>query len=172
MSSQATLPNEALQAKDKMFRFALRFLGHPQDAEDVVQDVWIKLWERRTESPLLQVEAWCMHAVKNRCLDLLRHREVRQKVRRQLSSELSETDPDPADRRLHQLELRRCLDAAMNRLPLKQCMVVQLRDIEEYTYQDIAGILGIRLEDVKVSLFRARKTLRTLLTQSRAYEIR
>lgn len=154
-----------------MFRFALRFLGHPQDAEDVVQDVWMKLWERRSLEAPRHMEAWCMQAVKNRCLDLLRHREVRQKLRRQWEGGPSASEPPRVDRRLEQQDLKCLLDAAMIRLPLKQRMVVQLRDIEEYSYQDIARILDIGLEDVKVSLFRARKSLKILLTQNPVHEL-
>ena len=155
-----------------MFRFALRFLGDPRDAEDVVQDVWMKLWERRDLEAPRQMEAWCMQSVKNRCLDLLRHREVRQKLCRLWDGSLSASEPARADRRLEQQDLKRMLDAAMVRLPLKQRMVLQLRDIEEYSYQDIARILDIGLEDVKVSLYRARRTLKTVLTQNPVHELR
>lgn len=155
-----------------MFRFALRFLGQTQDAEDVIQDVWMKFLQRHPSDALIQIEAWCMQAVKNRCLDLLRHREVRQKAAKLLQGSAQQADGQPADHRITFQEARWQLDRALAQLPLKQRMVVQLRDLEEYAYQDIADILGISLEDVKVSLFRARKTLRMQLTQSRVYELR
>jgi len=158
-----------LPAKNKLFRFAFRLLGSSEEAKDVVQEVFIKVWNGREQMDEIQnMEAWCMRITKNLSLDRLR------------SKQRKATDPieesfDIQNESLSPLETTE-LTESMNQintfiaaLPEKQRQVIHLRDIEGYSYNEICDILEIDMNQVKVSLFRARNAVREKLVKMNAY---
>lgn len=160
--------NQLLPLKDKLYRLALRVVGSEAEAEDVVQEVFIKMWKKREESAkILNKEAWIVQMTKNLAID-----KSRSKHRRTLSInkdfDLVGIQPQP-DRvaevqdtvdRVHQL---------IAKLPEKQKMVIQLRDIEGHSYQEIADMLDMPMNSVKATLFRARKFLKTQIEKANDY---
>lgn len=155
--------------KDKLYRLALRIVGDDGEAKDVVQEVLIKVWNKREEMHLYKnMEAWCMRLTKNLSID-----KLRSKHRRVVPLEGAVTAIKTEFTPYQQTAMKDTVDyihRLMEELPLKQKMVMQLRDIEGMTYQEIAQALDISLNQVKVNLFRARKTIRKKLTQSESYE--
>ncbi len=157
-----------LPVKDKLYRFALRFLRNEAEAQDVVQEVLIKAWHQGDE--LRNAEAWCMRLTRNLSLNLL------DSARRRRTEALADDDryaseaitpyahTETQDALQHVREL-------LQRLPVKQQQVLELRDVEGYTYQEISEALAMDLNQVKVNLFRARQTLRTQLINRNAYGI-
>jgi len=154
-----------LPMKDKLYRLALRLLLNGHDAEDVVQDVMIRLWSRREEWGQWQsLEAYCMTAVKNGCLDRLRKRQLRP-VREEGAMDVNSHDKDPQEKMIAKetfIQIRKCMDE----LPQHQQLVIQLREVEGFSYNEIAEVLGISLDQVKVNLFRARNAIKKSITQT------
>src|SRR5688572_244956 len=161
--------NRVLPAKNKLFRFALRFLGNEEEAKDVVQEVFIRVWNGREQMDQVQNwEAWCMRITKNLSLDRIRAmtRKKTQPIEEGYSVQQETLSPHEST------ELRE----SMNRisqfiasLPEKQRQVIHLRDIEGYSYNEICEILELDMNQVKVNLFRARNAVREKLTKIDAY---
>jgi len=123
--------------RHKLYRFALRITGSVHEAEDVVQEVLEKVWKTapdQTEN-VQNWEAWC--GLHERKTDLI-------------------SPADAAESR----DLAAGIRKMMQELPEKQRLVMHLRDIEELSYDEIAETLSISLEQVKINLYRARKTIR------------
>ncbi|MEL6674099.1 MAG: RNA polymerase sigma factor [Bacteroidota bacterium] len=159
-----------LDRQQKLYRFALRLLGSDAEAEDVVQEVFEKVWRKRQQLGHIQnLEAWCMRVVKNISLDKLKaaqhqpHAEV-------ADLPLPSAAPTP-DETTAQQDMMEQLNRFIEQLPVKQRMVLQLRDIEGYSYQEIADIMEVSMNQVKVSLFRARKALKEALTRQQAFGV-
>ncbi len=154
--------------QNKLYRFSLRIVGNTAEAEDVVQEVLIKMWKKRTElSAYKNLEAWCMTLTRNLSIDKLRSKHRRTS---ELQDGLQVVDKSvtPFQHAAYQDTLER-VRRLMAELPEKQRMVMQLRDIEGMTYQEIAEALSISMEQVKVNLFRARKQIRAKLINSESY---
>lgn len=156
--------------RDKLYRFALRMTGSVPEAEDVVQEVLERVWKASEEQSdgVQNWEAWCMTMTRNRSLDTLRSN-----ARRQMKSldGLDERTPDGADA-AQAAEARDMADQVrqfMQELPEKQRLVMHLRDIEELSYEEITQVLDISLDQVKVSLHRARKAIREKLLEVDAH---
>jgi RNA polymerase sigma-70 factor (ECF subfamily) len=159
---------QVLPLKNRLYRQALHLLPGAQEAEDAVQDVLIKLWNRRSElAGIENLEAWTYRIMRNACLDRLRTRKHRI-VALSDAATLASSESGPAA----QTEWRDAFDhvsAIMGRLPEAQRSVLHLREIEEMSYQEIADQTGQSMDSVKVNLFRARRSVRDQYTQQLAY---
>ena len=151
-----------LPMKDKLFRFAFRLLGDIQEAEDTVQDVFVGVWAKRAEWPQWKnVEAYCMTATRNSCLDRLRRRRV-VTVPASSTDTIISLDEDPYEKMTSKemiQRIRQCMDA----LPEQQQWVIRLREMEGFSYNEIAEVLDITLDQVKINLFRGRNAIRQLM---------
>lgn len=158
-----------LPRKDKMFRFALRMLQNVEDAEDVVQEALIKIWTNRERlESITNLEAWCIQLVKHQAIDRLR--TLKRRVE-DLDSHYQIKDHEMTpEQKTSGNNLMEILNNLMESLPEKQKLVIQLRDIEGMAYQEIAEILDIPLNQVKINLFRARNILKQKIEQLKLYE--
>ncbi|MEI7499149.1 MAG: RNA polymerase sigma factor [Bacteroidota bacterium] len=154
--------------KNKLFRFAKRMLDQTEAAEDIVQEVFIKLWNKREKlNEYRSVEALAMITTKNLCLDKIKSRrypvEKMEDHRQFIESMPDETKVDNSDiiHEIHQ---------AIKLLPEQQQMIVHLRDIEGYEFGEIAEITDMNENAIRVALSRARKRIRELLTKTNIYE--
>ena len=163
-----TYQAEVLPLKNKLYRYACRILGDEALAKDVAQETLMKVWEKRAElSGLKNTEAWCMAIARNLALDQLRSKRAKTE-----KMEWAGNEPDtrpPPDTKAELADAMSILHKMIERLPLKQREALQLRDIEGYSYQEISEITGCALSDVKVSIFRARKTIREKMEKIYAY---
>jgi len=164
-----TFQNLVFPVKNKLYRFAYRLLGSSEDAQDVVQEVFIKVWNGREQLGEVQnMEAWCMRITKNLSLDRLRQTQRRPtdsidkviNIQNETLSPHETTELSESMKRIGEL---------MAGLPEKQRQVMHLRDIEDYSYQEICEILEIDMSQVKVNLFRARNAVRERLQKINAY---
>ena len=150
--------------KDKLYRLAFRLLQNVQEAEDVVQDSMIRIWNKRQEWDQWQsIEAYCMIAVRNSCLDRLRKQRLRP-VREESAWDISSKEKDPEEKMMDKetmIQIRRCMSA----LPQNQQLVVHLREVEGLSYNEIAEILDMSMDQVKVNLFRGRNAIRQSITK-------
>lgn len=151
--------NMVLPFKNKMYRLALRIVGNTHEAEDVVQEVMIKVWKKRDYLETVNnLEAWCMTLTKNEAID-----QTRSKHRRTVGMETQFDLQDHRSDAQKQLEVSETLNTVkqyIDALPEKYKVVVHLRDIEEMSYDEIAEVTSYTKEQVKVYLHRGRKKLR------------
>jgi len=144
--------------RPKLYRFALAFIKRTDEAEDVVQEIGIKLWERRDElDKLRSIEAYAMSAVKNRCLDYVRSPHNRMDEWVEACDSMHEQTPYQL---VEQADMAAFVRKLINRLPEQQQMVIRLRDIEGYELEEIAEILGLNEGTVRTNLSRARQKIR------------
>lgn len=153
-----------LPMKDKLFRFAFHLLGDIPEAEDAVQEVFAGVWTKRAEwAQWNSIEAYCMTATRNNCLDRLRRRRV-PTVQESSAHQLISPDHDPHEKMTSKemiQRIRQCMDA----LPQQQQFVIRLREMEGFSYNEIAEVLDMTLDQVKVNLFRGRNAIRQALTK-------
>ena len=163
--NQETFKNTVFVLKDKLYRFANRFLEHQEDAYDLVQEVMLKLWEKRDQLEQLQnIEAFSMQMVKNMAYNKIDRLASQAKYLNQLPAD---TQPEKYPPLTQELILKMIDD-----LPEKQSLVMYLRDIEQYEIGDIAEMVGLEENAVRVNLSRARTTVRLNLTKVFDYEKR
>lgn len=143
----------------RLQRVALRMLGNVEDAEDMVQEVYMKLWGKREELPDVQnMEAFCVALTKNMCIDRLRLAEVDRVDVDDVPLSLAAAD-DVAS----QLERQDAVEQVkliIETLPEKQQQVITLRDIRDCTFEEIEEQTGLTAVNVRALLSRARKTIR------------
>jgi RNA polymerase sigma-70 factor, ECF subfamily len=151
-----------LPLRDKLFRFALHLLQNVHEAEDAVQDVMAVIWSRREEWPQWKsIPAYCMTATRNACIDRLRRRRIRQ-VEEGQGRQIQSMDTDPFEKVTGKemiARIRECVDE----LPVQQQQVMRLRELEGFTYNEIAEVLDMSLEQVKVYLHRGRQAIRKII---------
>ena len=143
-------------------------LDQTEEAEDIVQEAFIKLWNRRDKlDEYRSVEALAMITIKNLCLDKIKARrypvESMDNHRQFLENIPDEVKYDHTDmiHKIHQ---------AIKLLPEQQQMIIHLRDIEGYEFETIAEITEMNENAIRVALSRARKRIRELLTKPIIYE--
>ena len=160
--------NTVFPIKNTLFRVAKRVVGSTAEAEDVVQEVFIKIWKQRAQLPTIQnVEAWCMRMTKNLSIDKLRSKHQR-------TIELNSTyDQVDFSGNPHQLleskDAMEQLQTIMNKLPEKQRLILHLRDVEGLSYQEISETMELPLNQIKVNLFRARKQMKEYILHNQAF---
>ena len=151
--------DDVLPLKNRLYRLALRITLNAAEAEDTVQDTLIRVWEHRDEWEQIQnIEAYALTVCRNIALDTAGkagHGNV-QLSTINLSAD-SQLLPDESQEKQERLSLVRKL---MDTLPEVQRSIMQLRDIEGKTYQEIANILQLSESQVKVYLHRARTSIR------------
>jgi RNA polymerase sigma-70 factor (ECF subfamily) len=147
----------------KLYRIAFALLNNTDDAEDILQDTYYKLWSKRTElNNIYQPEAFCVRLVKNLCLDFLRAPKNRLDNESVESVKISfETTPE---KELESKEKIRHIESLIEQLPEKQRIVIQMRGCGDCSFEEIETVTGESAVNVRVLLSRARKTLKSMLT--------
>lgn len=150
---------DILPLKDKLFRLALRITFDRAEAEDIVQETMIRIWNKRDEwDELESVEAYCLTVARNLAID---RSEKKDSQTMELTTEVEQT-PDassPYDRLVNKERLK-LVHRLVGELPEKQRLIMQLRDVEGKSYKEIAAALRLTEEQVKVNLFRARQKVK------------
>lgn len=152
--------NDVLPLKNALYRLALRITLNSAEAEDIVQDTLIKVWNKRdTWNQIESIEAFCMTTCRNLSLDRLERKDNTNASLDEERVERQDSTANPLERTqtLNSVEVVRTL---INSLPEKQRSCIQLRDFEGKPYKEIASILRISEEQVKVNIFRARQTIK------------
>jgi RNA polymerase sigma factor (sigma-70 family) len=156
--------------KDKVFRLAKRLLISTEEAEDATQEILVKLWNKN-ESLLgfNSIEAFAMTITKNYCLDQLKSK---------MAGNVKIVDDNFSDKThgfVKELEDSDSLDwveKIINQLPQQQRLIIQMRDIEQYEFGQIAEIMQMNETAIRVALSRARKTIRECMTKIENYGIK
>ena len=168
--TQTEFLHTVMPFKDKLFRLAKRLLVSREEAEDATQEVLLKLWKNKTKiQEYKNVEAFSMTMTKNFCLDKLKSKQ---------SQNLKLVHSNYQDNNVSlqkQLELSDSVNwvaKIMEDLPEQQKLVIQLRDIEQYDFDEIGKMLDMNNTAVRVTLSRARKTIREKLTKTHNYGVK
>lgn len=151
--------DDILPLKDKLFRLALRITLSREEAEDIVQDTLLRMWERREEwEQIDSLEAFCLTICRNLALDKSKAAcKSNLQIDEQWDTPASTVTPlEELDGKMRMEALRRFMDA----LPELWRSIMLLRDSEGKRYDEIATILGITEGQVKVYLHRARNRIR------------
>jgi RNA polymerase sigma factor (sigma-70 family) len=137
---------------DRLYRFALKNVGDSDLAQDFVQDAFERLWVRVDTVDYQRVKSYLFRTIVNLQID----RSRRQKLQNQHLSGLSDAIEQP----MVAHDVQKLIDEGVEKLSEIQRMVLTLRDYEGYTYQEIAGMTNISVDQVKVYIFRARRFLK------------
>lgn len=161
---------DVLPLSSKLLRFALQILQDEESAKDVLQDVFLKLWQKRDELEKVEsLEAFAMRMIRNRCLDVIR-------ARRTVSMEVVKKNQLPEDEP-HDTDHLEIADSAVlvrkiiAELPDLQRTVIQLRDIEQLEYEEISEVTQLNVNAIRVNLSRARKKVRDEILKIQSYGI-
>ena len=161
--------NDVLPLKNKLFRLALRITLNREEAEDVVQDTLMKVWNSRDKWQQLEsIEAYSLTIARNLSLDRIKKMDNNNGSLDEEQVERQDQASTPSERMILKDKLdivRKIIDE----LPEKQRSCLQLRDIEGKAYKEIADILSITEEQVKVNIFRARQTVKQRFQQFDRY---
>jgi RNA polymerase sigma factor (sigma-70 family) len=155
--------------RDKVFRLAKRLLVSTEEAEDATQEVLVKLWHKNEGlKGYGSVEAFAMTITKNYCLDQLKSKRATN-----LSIvHTNYTDREPSlQQKLEDNDSLNWVEKIINQLPEQQRLIIQMRDIEQYEFEEIAKILDMNETAIRVALSRARKTIRESMTKTHNYGI-
>jgi RNA polymerase sigma-70 factor (ECF subfamily) len=149
---------------DKLFRLALSITGNKQDAEDVVQDTLFHVWQKKEKLDSIQnVEAYCFRSTRNIALNKIALKDNQQEAIPD-NFDIAEQRSNSHDR-LEEEEQMAMLEKCIEQLPEKQRTIFQLRSVEGFSYKQIAAVLNIPEEQVKVNLFRSRQKLKEFFNE-------
>ena len=168
--TQADFVKLVMPFKDKVFRLAKRLLVSREEAEDATQEILLKLWNNKQKiGDYRNVEAFSMTMTKNFCLDRLKSKQAQN---------LKIVHSNYQD---HNVSLQKQVETSdsvnwvakiIEELPEQQKIIIQLRDIEQYDFDEIAEMLDMNPTAIRVALSRARKTIREKLTNTHSYGIK
>lgn len=153
--------NDVLPLKNELYRLALRITLNPAEAEDIVQDTLIKVWNKRDDwEQIDSIEAFSLTICRNLALDRNKRADNRhESIDEQSPGDVPQAPSNPFEQAAQQDRIR-LVRQLVNELPEKQRSCLQLRDFEGKSYKEVATILGITEEQVKVSIFRARQAIK------------
>jgi RNA polymerase sigma-70 factor (ECF subfamily) len=161
---------DVLPLKNELYRLALRITLNPAEAEDTVQDTMLKVWNRREQwDEIESIEAFCLTICRNLALDKVKRTETQ-------NATLDDSH-DPPDRsyasnpeeQAVQRDRITLVRRLIDQLPEKQRSCMQLRDIEGKSYKEIANVIGISEQQVKINIFRARQAIRQKYNETENY---
>ena len=139
---------------DNIYRFILKHIKNVEKAEDIVQDVFEKVWVKVEDVSFEKAKSYLFQAAYRTMIDQIRK-----------DSKLCYAEEVESEQRSYQkqTDLQEVLNTALQRLPQIQQSAILLRDYEGYSYEEIGEILSLNEPQVKVYIFRARKNLREYL---------
>ena len=143
------------QFSDGVYRFVLKHIKDRDKASDVVQDVFLKMWEKVETISVETAKSYLFTAANHTLIDEVRKTQIHRRF----------VDAQPIEREYEKSysDVYEVLDKVMDNLPPDQKSVLMLRDYEGYSYDEIAEITGLSEAQVKVYIFRARTYLKTQL---------
>ena len=155
-----------ISLKDKVFKYARAVLSDTAEAEDVTQDIFEKLWSNsNNEYQYKNIEPYLIRSTKNLCLDRIKHKKVIARNSENIKL-LSNHHVEPV---CEKKEVSEIIKAIISKLPKQQKMIIHLRDIEGYEFDEIIEATGIESNAIRVNLSRARKTVKQELIKTMNY---
>ena len=166
---QSTFLNRITAVQDSMFRLAKRMLTSTEEAEDATLVLFFKLWRNKEKlADYKNVEAFAMTMTKNYCYDRLKSKQASNLTL--VHSNYKEKDTS-LDKKLEYRDSVSQVHKLIENLPEQQKLIIQLRDVEQYDFDEICKMLDMKPTAVRVSLSRARKTIREELIKKHNYGV-
>jgi len=157
---------EVIPIGDKLYRMAYRLLGNHESAKDVLQELFLKLWEKRGElRNLSSIDAFACTVLKNKCLDKIRLQKPA------VDLDILKTQGNNPDAAFDHSEGVSEIRKLMQMLPERQRIIMQMRDIDCCTFEEIALLLDTTVNNVRVQLSVARKWVKEELIKVYNYGI-
>lgn len=154
--------------KDKLYRLAKRILVSSDEAEDAVQEVFLKLWSgKKNIENYKNPEAFAITMTKNYCLDRLKSKQASNLKIVHSNYQTSEN----VEKSIEANDGVEMVFKIMETLPEQQRIVLQLRDVEQFEFAEIAQMLESNETAIRVALSRARKTVRDAMIKNYKYGI-
>lgn len=144
------------QYNQKVYRFCLRMLGDEDAAKDAFQEIFIKIYEHRTDFRGENFAAWLFTISRHTCYNMMRMTKDHEQLESAYHLSAKETRSD--------VGLQACIQKALDTLPVALKEALILREYEDLSYQEIAEVMGIEISLAKVRVFRAREIMRKILT--------
>jgi RNA polymerase sigma-70 factor (ECF subfamily) len=162
--------NIVLRLKDKLYRFVIQILKDTDDAQDIIQETFLKLWSSKEElKKIRNIEAYSMTMARNLSLDHIKSGKMRKLKLRDFDTPLSGRREES---RMEHKDAMEKVKQIIESLPETQRLVMHLRDVEEMEYDEIGAIMSLNANAVRVNLSRARKHVRDELVKKYHYEYR
>lgn len=162
--------NDVLPLKNVLYRLALRITMNREEAEDVVQDTLMKVWDRRDSWQNIEsIEAFSLTICRNIALDKVKRSSWSNESLDQAGVEPQASASATPYKRAEQRDMLDMVRRIVDSLPEKQKTCMQLRDFEGKSYKDIALVMGISEEQVKVSIYRARQAVKQKFNENAEY---
>jgi RNA polymerase sigma factor (sigma-70 family) len=140
--------------KDRMYRFAFSILRNHEDAKDAVQEVVLELWKKKMRlDKSKNVDSFCMTAIKNYSLDLLRKKKLENRFITNLNKGNTE------NQNFENIDLISKLKNELKNLTDQQRMALELKDFQGYKYEEISEILQCSVNAIRANVSRGRKRL-------------
>lgn len=162
--------NDILPLKNQLYRLALRITLDSAESEDIVQETLIKVWDRRESwTDIDNIEAFCFTICRNKALDYVRSVSSRNESLDVSQNERPDTSYTPSQQTVFSDQMamvRHIVDS----LPEKQKSCIQLRDFEGKSYKEISRLLDMTEEQVKINIFRGRKTIKEKFVRINEFE--
>ena len=140
----------------RLYGFSLKYLQNTEDASDIVQDVFEKLWKNRKKVEPDKVKPWLFTCAHNAMINF-----VKKKSRMTYMDDM--TSPETSESHSRTYEMKEVIEKVLAQLPPVQKSIILLRDLEGYNYKEIGDILELSEAQVKVYLFRARNKIKKQL---------
>lgn len=156
--------------KNVLYRLALRITMNKEEAEDVVQDTLMKVWDRRDSWQNIEsIEAFSLTICRNVALDKVKRSSWSNESLDQVGVEPQASASATPYKRAEQRDMLDMVRRIVDSLPEKQKTCMQLRDFEGKTYKDIAQVMSISEEQVKVNIYRARQAVKQKFNENADY---
>ena len=167
--NQSDFLKVVLPFKDKVFRLAKRLLVSTEEAEDATQELFLKLWRNKEKlNSYRNIEAFAMTMTKNYCFDRLKSKQASNLTL--VHSNYKEKDTS-LNKKIEYQDSVNQVHKLIENLPEQQKIIIQLRDIEEYDFDEISKMVDMKPIAVRVALSRARKTIRKKLIKKHNYGV-
>jgi len=167
--NQSDFLKSVMPFKDKVFRLAKRLLVSSEEAEDATQELYFKLWRNKEKlANYKNVEAFAMTMTKNYCFDRLKSKQASNLTLVHSNYQEKET---ALETKIEHRDSVNQVHELIDKLPEQQKLVIQLRDVEQYDFEEIGKMLDMKPTAVRVTLSRARKTIREELIKQHNYGI-
>jgi len=149
-----------LPLSGKLYHFACLLLKDKNEAEDAIQEVYLKLWKIRDSLERFDsIEAFAMKVTRNWCLDRLKAMKPLYIEGYHACFDKRSEEADP-HRMVEDTDTLERLYMMLNKLPEQQRLIIQLRDIEDLEFEEIAEIMDMKINAIRVNLSRARNRIR------------
>jgi len=167
--NQSDFLKVVLPFKDKVFRLSKRLLTSTEEAEDATKELLFKLWKNKDKiASYRNTEAFAMTMTKNYCYDRLKSKQASNLTLIHSNYKEKETS---LENKLEYIDSVDRVHLLIDDLPDQQKLIIQLRDIEQYDFEEICEMVNMKPIAVRVSLSRARKTIREQLTKQHNYGV-